>query len=97
MAHNLLHVLFGSYEAEVINAITKEISDLLVIPTFTSTMNEDLVGIDTRMQKLEAYWDSNSNDVRTIGIWGMAGIGKTTLAKQVYKEKCNQFEACCFV
>ena len=33
-----------------------------------------------------------SFDVQMIGIWGMAGLGKTTIAKVVYERIYTQFE-----
>ena len=38
-----------------------------------------------------------SNDVRMIGIHGIAGIGKTTLAKVIYNEIAHQFEGASFL
>nr|XP_023890042.1 TMV resistance protein N-like [Quercus suber] len=38
-----------------------------------------------------------SDDVHFIGIWGMPGIGKTTLAHAIYDKICHQFEASCFI
>ena len=38
-----------------------------------------------------------SDDVRMVGIWGMAGIRKTTIAEVVYKKIRTQFKGCCFL
>lgn len=82
-------------ESVVIQEIAKEISDLLRY-SFLS-MDHNLVGMSPRIKKLESCLDTKSNDVRIIGIWGMAGIGKTTIAREVFKKIRNEFEACCFL
>ena len=38
-----------------------------------------------------------SNNVHIIGVWGMGGIDKTTLARVVFRMVSNKFEACCFL
>ena len=44
-----------------------------------------LVGIDTRVNDIiNRCLDIKSNDVRIIGIFGLAGVGKTTIAKLIF-------------
>jgi ABC-type dipeptide/oligopeptide/nickel transport system ATPase subunit len=37
------------------------------------------------------------DDVRYLGIYGMGGIGKTTLSKAIYERVSHQFEASCCI
>ncbi|CAK8566893.1 unnamed protein product [Lathyrus sativus] len=60
-------------------------------------VNRELVGIDTKYEKMESLLKIGSNDVRILVLWGMGGIGKTTLAKHVYGRLCSQFERTCFI
>ncbi|CAJ2660038.1 unnamed protein product [Trifolium pratense] len=60
---------------------------------------EDLIGIQPQVEELESLLKLNSKDdeFRAIGIWGMAGIGKTTLASVLYDRVSYQFNASCFI
>ncbi|CAL8988527.1 unnamed protein product [Prunus brigantina] len=58
---------------------------------------ETLVGMYQRLEQLDLLLDAGSNDVRFIGIWGMAGLGKTTLAKTVFERILHKFEVGSFL
>ena len=49
------------------------------------------------MVELELFLAIGSNDVRFIGVWGMGGMGKTTLARVVYHMVSKEFEAYSFI
>ncbi|KAL6329283.1 hypothetical protein AAG906_015487 [Vitis piasezkii] len=78
------------YESEVIKKIVSTILNEL---NDTSSSNmETLVGMDSPIQNMVSSLCIGSDDVRMVGIWGMAGIGKTTIAEVVYQKICTQFE-----
>ena len=89
----LLFSSFCSSEAKVIQNIVQWISNKLSYKIETN----ELVGISSRTKDLKLLLALESKDVRFIGIWGMEGMGKTTLAKVVHKTFSNQFEADSFI
>ncbi|KAL3499752.1 hypothetical protein ACH5RR_038845 [Cinchona calisaya] len=55
------------------------------------------VGIDSRVQKLNAFLKLGLDDVRFVGIRGMSGIGKTTIARAIYDRISTHFEGAIFL
>ncbi|KAL4598032.1 hypothetical protein ACB092_11G030100 [Castanea dentata] len=86
-------------ELQIIQNIVGELWHKLSYAFLEYTKN--LVGIISRTEKLESCLDLGSNNVRMVGIWGMGGIGKTTLARVVFCMVSNKFEdkfeGCCFL
>ncbi|XP_030541344.2 disease resistance protein L6-like [Rhodamnia argentea] len=56
-----------------------------------------LVGIDQSVDEVIDLLSVESKDVRLVGICGIGGIGKTTLAKLIYQKLSANFESCCFL
>ncbi|XP_030958327.1 TMV resistance protein N-like [Quercus lobata] len=83
-------------ESEFIQQIVEEISNskLYRNPLHVATYP---VGVNSRMETLEKLLDIESNDVRMIGISGIGGIGKTTIAKAIYNSISYEFKAKSFL
>ncbi|KAM7496897.1 hypothetical protein LguiA_021311 [Lonicera macranthoides] len=56
-----------------------------------------LVGMDSHIEEMEGLLNSDSNGLRIIGILGMGGLGKTTIAKVIYNKLSEHFKHSCFL
>ncbi|KAD4585169.1 hypothetical protein E3N88_22770 [Mikania micrantha] len=87
--------MLTEHESQFIEKVVNTVLDRLFL--LNSCVDEDLVGMRTRHQELELLLDVNSVDVRMVGIWGVGGSGKTTLATSLYMKISQHFQNHCIV
>jgi len=86
---------FCRKESEDVKGIVDNISHLLNKTDLFIANNP--VGIESRVQNVIQQLHIQPKGVLLIGMWGMGGIGKTTIAKAIYNKTGRNFEGRSFL
>ncbi|KAG6630100.1 hypothetical protein CIPAW_14G131900 [Carya illinoinensis] len=90
------HINGERYESVIREEISRSISTKLN-SRFSHHDYKKLVAINSRVEDMMHLLAMESNDVRFLGIHGMGGVGKTTLAEIIYDRVSYQFEGSSFI
>jgi hypothetical protein len=89
---------FCRNESEAINHIVENVIRLLDKTDLFIANNP--VGVESRVEDMIQWLDQDieqSDDVLLLGMWGMGGVGKTTIAKAIYNKIGRNFEGRSFL
>ena len=99
LAHPCICLAGGRSEVDYIKDITH-----VIWMRFSHKLlhvDKNLIGMDYHLEEMEEIFpqmmDSISNDVRMVGIYGLRGIGKTTIAKVLCNLIVAQFMITTFI
>ncbi|CAF2151373.1 unnamed protein product [Brassica napus] len=83
-------------DVKMIEDVATEVANKL----FNSTPSrdfEEFIGMEAHMEKISPVLRTDLDEVRMIGIWGPAGIGKTTIARCLFNQLSDTFQYSVFM
>ncbi|CAL9006531.1 unnamed protein product [Prunus brigantina] len=83
------------HESKFINKIVQVIGEKLRRRPLS--VPHIMIGMHSRVNELNLWLQDGSDDVGILVIYGMSGIGKTTIAKSIYNSNFGRFEGSSFL
>ncbi|KAH9726262.1 ADP-ribosyl cyclase/cyclic ADP-ribose hydrolase [Citrus sinensis] len=80
------------HESEFINEVGNDILKRLDEVFRPRDNKNKLVGVESKVEEIESILGVESKDVYSLGIWGIGGIGKTTIARAIFDKISGDFE-----
>ncbi|CAI8586008.1 unnamed protein product [Vicia faba] len=80
-------------ENMLIEEIVKDISRKLNLNHSFLNDYQGMIGIEKHIEQIQSLLHLESEDFRVVGIWGMGGIGKTTIARAIYHKLATNFSS----
>ncbi|KAH7515831.1 hypothetical protein FEM48_Zijuj10G0068000 [Ziziphus jujuba var. spinosa] len=90
-----LWVFKDSEETEKIQSLVKRV--LNEISNTPMGVAAYIVGLDSRVEKCMKLVDVKSNGIQVLGLYGIGGVGKTTLAKALFNKLVGHFSVHSFL
>ena len=90
-----MYFMIGRHEADVIREIREAIIKKLNRKPLH--VGDNVVGMDVHLNQLKSLIKTELDEVRTIGVYGIGGIGKTTIAMAIYNDISSQFDGSTFL
>ncbi|CAG7890792.1 unnamed protein product [Brassica rapa] len=90
------HSMNWDNEAKMIEDVATDVAKKL----FNSTPSRDFdefTGMEAHMEKISLVLRTDLDEVRMIGIWGPAGIGKSTIARCLFNQLSHTFQHSVFM
>ncbi|CAG7890788.1 unnamed protein product, partial [Brassica rapa] len=90
------HSMNWENEAKMVEDVATDVAKKL----FNSTPSRDFdefIGMEAHMNKISRILRTDLDEVRMIGIWGPAGIGKTTIARCLFNQLSHTFQHSVFL
>ncbi|CAL1352610.1 unnamed protein product, partial [Linum trigynum] len=89
------HVTDSDRQATVVDEVFEKVMSHL--NKNHTLVTDELVGMDHHLEAVIGLLNLGSHGPKVVGVHGMGGIGKTTIATAVYNKIYEQFDECCFL